>query len=136
MLYVLAPFVGWFCSGVIKYLINYLRYGGSAAKSRMGNGGFPSTHASVMSTTAVLIGWEQGFLTPIFGLAVAVTYIIIIDATGLRRHVGYHAAALNKSDPGLKLRESMGHTQFEAIGGVVLGILLGSLLYGINELLQ
>jgi acid phosphatase family membrane protein YuiD len=134
MLYVLAPFLGWFFSGVTKFLINYLRYGSiSMAKSRMGNGGFPSTHASIMSTTTTLIGWEVGIMTPIFGLAIAVTYIVIIDATGLRRHVGYHAEALNKSNQTLNLRESMGHTKAEVAGGIALGMLLGSLLFLVAE---
>lgn len=134
MLYVLAPFLGWFFSGVTKFLINYLCFGSSIAKSRMGNGGFPSTHASIMSTTTTLIGWEEGFMTPVFGLAIAVTYIVIIDATGLRRHVGYHAEALNKSNQTLNLRERMGHTRVEVAGGIALGILLGSLLYWIAKI--
>lgn len=135
MPYFLAPFIGWLVSGVLKFIINYVRFG-SDARSRIGNGGFPSTHTTVMTTTVMLIGLNEGFLSPIFGLGVAVTYIIIIDATGLRMQVGKQAARLNQIaelDPEsgevkVKFRESMGHTRFEILGGLVLGIILGFIL--------
>lgn len=141
MLYALAPFIGWFVSGVTKFLINYLRFGKEARKM-VGNGGFPSTHTTVMVTTVFLIGLQEGFTHPIFGLGVAVTFIIIIDATGLRRAVGKHAAALNqladerpdraRTKP---FRESMGHTRWEIAGGLVLGILLATLLQLLSQLI-
>lgn len=135
MLYAIAPFIGWFVSGVTKFLINYLRFG-PEAKRMVGNGGFPSTHTTVMVTTVFLIGLQEGFTHPVFGLGVAVTFIVIIDATGLRRAVGKHAAALNelaKEHPDkplpTPLRESMGHTGWEIAGGLVLGIMLATLLH-------
>ncbi len=134
--YFLAPLIGWFVSGVLKFMINYIRFG-KEAKQRVGNGGFPSTHTTVVTTPSMLIGLSEGFNSPMFALAVAVTFIVIIDATGLRRAVGRHAVAINimTSDSSAiqptKLRESMGHTRLEIIGGLVLGILLGYLLYGI-----
>jgi uncharacterized protein len=132
MPYFLAPFIGWLVSGVFKFIINYYRFGADA-KNRIGNGGFPSTHTTVMTTPTMMIGLNEGFFSPIFGLAVAITYIIIIDATGLRIHVGKHAARLNKvaesnGESLKKLRESMGHTRLEVFGGLVLGILLGTVL--------
>lgn len=117
-------------------MINYIRFG-KEAKQRVGNGGFPSTHTTVVTTPSMLIGLSEGFNSPMFALAVAVTFIVIIDATGLRRAVGRHAVAINimTSDSSAiqptKLRESMGHTRLEIIGGLVLGILLGYLLHGI-----
>jgi uncharacterized protein len=135
MPYFLAPFIGWLVSGVLKFLINYYRFGVDA-KSRIGNGGFPSTHTTVMTTPTVLIGLNEGFFSPLFGLAVAVTFIIIIDATGLRIHVGKQAERLNqvaeKSQKHVKaykkLRESIGHTKIEIAGGLVLGITLAFLI--------
>lgn len=138
MAYFLAPFIGWLVSGTVKFVINYLRFG-SEAKQRVGNGGFPSTHTTVMTTTVMLIGLNEGFFSPVFGLGVAVTFIVIIDATGLRRAVGYHAERLNRlhaaspADREVKpLRESMGHTRTEILGGLVLGCLVAFML---NELL-
>ncbi|MFE4200635.1 divergent PAP2 family protein [Aneurinibacillus aneurinilyticus] len=131
MLYAIAPFIGWFVAGVMKFCVNYLRFG-SEARDRIGNGGFPSNHTTIMTTTVMLIGFREGFATPMFGLGVAVTYIVIIDAMGLRRHVGRHATHLNrmneKEKTYKKLRESMGHNGIEVLGGLVLGSLLGYVL--------
>ncbi|MBN6187006.1 divergent PAP2 family protein [Aneurinibacillus sp. BA2021] len=131
MLYALAPFIGWFVAGVMKFCVNYMRFG-SEARSRIGNGGFPSNHTTIMTTTVMFIGFHDGFATPMFGLGVAITYIVIIDAMGLRRHVGRHAERLNRMDqsepPQKRLRESMGHNGVEVLGGLVLGSLLGYIL--------
>jgi uncharacterized protein len=138
MAYFLAPFIGWLVSGTVKFLINFIRFG-SEAKQRIGNGGFPSTHTTVMTTTVMLIGLNEGFFSPVFGLGVAVTFIVIIDATGLRRAVGHHAERLNRMNAAFPtngeqvkpLRESMGHTRTEILGGLVLGCLVAFIL---NEL--
>jgi len=128
MYYFLAPIIAWFVAGGLKFLINYIRFG--EAKKRIGNGGFPSNHTTIVTTVTMLIGFHEGFDSPIFGLGVAVIMIVVIDATGLRRHVGYHAASLNilLNSPS-KHRESMGHTKIEVLGGLVLGALLAYLLH-------
>jgi acid phosphatase family membrane protein YuiD len=131
MPYFLAPFIGWFVSGTVKFFINTIRFG-SEAKKRMGNGGFPSTHTTTMVTPTMLIGLREGFFSPVFGLAVAVTFIVILDATGLRFAVGKQATLINRlmertkdSDETVEpLRESMGHTWYEVVGGIVLGTLV------------
>ncbi|NKQ22142.1 divergent PAP2 family protein [Brevibacillus laterosporus] len=142
MLYVLAPFIGWLVSGTIKFIINYVQFGKEARK-KIGNGGFPSTHTTVMVTTISLIGLNEGFSNPIFGLGIAVTFIIIIDATGLRRAVGKHATAINllvkdhaTAEEKETLRESMGHTKWEILGGIVLGVLVGLLLYLLSPIVS
>lgn len=132
MPYFLAPFIGWLVSGMVKFSLNYIRFG-KDAKNLIGNGGFPSTHTTVMTTPTILIGLNEGFFSPIFGLAVAITYIIIIDATGLRNHVGRNTAAINTLNKHTKLskedlRERMGHTKIEIFGGLVLGSILAFVL--------
>jgi len=137
--YFIAPIIGWFASGTIKYIINYFRYGGKA-KEHIGTGGFPSTHTTVITTPTVLIGLKEGFTSPIFGLAVAVMIIVIMNATGLRREVGMHAKILNKiidrerlntEDSLIKQREKIGHSWVEIIGGLILGIIIGLVLKNI-----
>lgn len=126
-MYALAPFIGWFIAGVTKYVVNHIRYGN--AKDRIGNGGFPSNHTTIMTSTVMLIGFQEGFLSPIYGLGVAVTYIVIIDALGLRRYVGRHAERINQlQSEQIKLRESMGHSRLEVLGGLVLGTIIGYVL--------
>lgn len=136
MPYFLAPFIGWVVSGTLKFIINRIRFG-AEAKKRMGNGGFPSTHTTTIFTPTMLIGFHEGFFSPVFGLAVAITYIVIIDATGLRIAVGKHASSLNRMVRSMDLtkeeyeehRESMGHKKHEVLGGLVLGTILGYVLH-------
>ncbi|WP_256759002.1 divergent PAP2 family protein [Cohnella sp. WQ 127256] len=127
MMYLLAPLLGWLVSGTLKFLINSLRYG-KEARSRIGNGGFPSTHTTIITTVTFLIGFREGFDNPIFALGIAVCFIVIIDALGLRRAVGKHAEFLNQiGQVGIvgvqprPLRESMGHTRMEVVGGICVG---------------
>ncbi|GMK38396.1 membrane protein [Paenibacillus sp. CCS19] len=123
-MYFIAPFIAWLVAGSMKYAVNQIRYGN--AKERIGNGGFPSNHTTIVTTTIMLIGWKEGFASPIFGLGTAILFIVIIDATGLRRYVGMHARHLNEMRPdGSRLRESVGHNAVEIGGGLVLGALLG-----------
>jgi uncharacterized protein len=131
MPYFLAPFIGWFVSGVLKFCINYLRFG-KGARHLTGNGGFPSTHTSTVATTAFLIGFGEGWFSPIFGLAVAFLFIVIIDATGLRIAVGKQATVLNTlmtDEQQERMRERMGHTRIEILGGLVVGFITSWVLY-------
>lgn len=55
MSYFIATLISWLVSSCVKCAFNYLRYG-NEAKARIGNGGFPSTHTTVITTPTVLIG--------------------------------------------------------------------------------
>lgn len=126
-MYALAPVIAWLVAGTLKYLINSLRFGNG--RERIGNGGFPSNHTTMITTPVMLTGLQTGFDSPVFGLGVAVLCIVVMDATGLRRYVGYHAERINQlQQAGPKLRESIGHKWAEIGGGLVLGTLLAFLL--------
>ena len=126
--YALVPVIAWFAAGTLKFIINFIRFR-SQAVNLIGNGGFPSTHTTVMSSTVFLIGLSEGVTAPVFGLGVAVLMITMIDALGIRRAVGKQASAINRYIlPGDTmqplLRESQGHNPFEVLGGLILGFIL------------
>lgn len=133
MPYFLAPFIGWFVSGCLKYIINRIRFGRDAAQKYAGNGGFPSTHTSTIATVTFLVGFSEGWLSPIFGLGVGMLFIAMIDATGLRNAVGKQASLLNvlhQENADYKpLRERMGHSRIEVLGGLVVGFMTSFILY-------
>lgn len=94
-------------------------------------GGMPSSHSALMTGVTVGIGIQSGFDTPIFALAVAVSMIVIYDATGIRRQAGKQAKVINQMIEDLahghplreqELKEVLGHTPLEVLGGVVFGI--------------
>lgn len=133
--YALMPMIGWFIAGTLKFMINYIRFQKQAV-NLIGNGGFPSTHTTVMSSTVFLIGFSEGPSAPVFGLGIAVLMITVIDALGIRRAVGKQASAINRyiviennNEP--RLRERQGHSPVEVLGGLILGLLLAYLFHQI-----
>ncbi|KAF3333244.1 Divergent PAP2 family [Carex littledalei] len=60
------------------------------------SGGMPSTHAASVVAASTSLGLERGFSDAIFGMSVVFAAIVMYDAQGVRKEVGYHAQALNK----------------------------------------
>ena len=58
-------------------------------------GGMPSSHSALLTGTAACIGWQQGFDTPLFALAAALCFVVLYDASGVRRAAGLTAARVN-----------------------------------------
>lgn len=98
-------------------------------------GGMPSSHSAFVVSLAIGIGREAGFNSPIFALSFVFASIVMYDAMGIRRAAGEHAKILNlmlSNDNKFtfnqkKLKELLGHTPFEVLGGTLLGILVGIL---------
>jgi acid phosphatase family membrane protein YuiD len=128
--YLLTPLITWTLVGPIKFLINSIR-ARRWAFNLVGNGGFPSNHSAVVSSMATLIALREGMGHPAFGVAVTLCFIVIIDANSLRQHVGRQAAAINRLAKDASLRERMGHTVVEIIGGLCTGIAIGHLVFAV-----
>lgn len=124
-IYLITPVLTWLAVGPIKFLINSARQR-RWAFDLIGNGGFPSNHSAVVTSTATLIALREGMAHPAFGVAVTLAFIVMIDANSLRQHVGRHAAALNglrdNGKDAKALRERMGHTLVEIAGGIATGM--------------
>lgn len=130
--YLAAPFLAWLVAGCLKFLINCIR-AKRLAFDLIGYGGLPSNHSAIVSSIAALIAFRDGINTPAFGVAIALAFIVILDASSLRRQIGKHAAAINRfnknsGQPDFKLRERMGHTLIEVLTGVLTGFLVGYLV--------
>jgi acid phosphatase family membrane protein YuiD len=101
-------------------------------------GGMPSSHSALVTSTAAAVGLHYGFDNPLFGVAVALAMIVVYDATGIRRQAGMQAQKINilveellKGHPISEehLREVLGHTPLEALGGVLLGLAIALVLW-------
>ena len=127
----IAALVAWAIAQVIKVPVDYLQHRRWNWAILLSPGGMPSSHAALVTATAHAIGLFVGFDTPLFALAVVIAIVVVYDATGIRRQAGLQAALINaiirdlasghplKSE---RLREVLGHTPLEALGGVLLGI--------------
>lgn len=134
--YVLTPFLAWFATGILKFLINSFK-ARRLAFDLIGYGGLPSNHSAIVSSMASLIALKEGINTPAFGVAIALAFIVILDAGSLRRQVGKHAAAINQlnaltTNSPLLLRERMGHTPIEILAGVITGSAVAYLIFCFN----
>jgi acid phosphatase family membrane protein YuiD len=122
--YIIAPAFGWLVAGSLKFVINTIR-ARQLAWSQIGYGGFPSTHSSIVSTTALLVGLREGFNTSAFAIATTIAWVVILDAVSLRRQIGYQAVAINRLNKEIQdwkpLRERIGHRRIEIIAGVFTG---------------
>jgi acid phosphatase family membrane protein YuiD len=131
--YVFTPFLAWLTAGLIKFLVNSIR-ARQFAFNLIGYGGLPSNHSAIVSSVATIIALKEGINSPIFGVAIALAFIVILDASSLRRQVGKHAKAINKlnlftdGNPPF-LRERMGHDRIEILAGIIVGALVGYLVY-------
>ncbi len=92
-------------------------------------GGMPSSHSALVTGTAAGVGLQLGFNDPMFALASTIAFIVMYDASGIRRSAGLTAAKVNqilKDNPKelsseTMLKESLGHTKIEVLVGSILG---------------
>lgn len=120
--YIITPFIAWLIAGSAKFVINSIKTK-SAAFKQIGYGGFPSNHTSIVTSVAWLIAIKEGVESAALGVAIALSFIVILDATSLRIKVGAHARRLNTMAPEEPpLRESVGHTPIEILGGILTGL--------------
>lgn len=138
---VLAWFIGQFLKFPLEYLLNKQWNWGIILSA----GGLPSSHSALVTAVTLSIGLQEGFNSPLFALAAAVGMIVIYDAAGVRRQAGIHAERINeimktffeqRQFPEDELKEVLGHTPFEVISGILLGILISLLLHWVIPITQ
>jgi uncharacterized protein len=98
-------------------------------------GGMPSAHSALVGALAAGIGQTMGWSSPDCLFAVIVMY----DAAGVRQAAGKQARLLNQITDELfqdghnfneeKLKELLGHTPFQVLVGLMLGIAISMLSY-------
>ncbi len=126
----------WALAQILKLPFGYLKDGRWTWGLLFSSGGMPSSHSALMVSTTHAIGLFYGFDSPLFALAFAMTMIVVYDATGVRRQAGIQAQHINTIIEELlaghpisqeHLREVLGHTPLEALGGIILGIVVAQL---------
>ena len=131
-----VPLVAWFIAQALKVIINFLRKGRVDISYMYSPGGMPSAHSALMTALATTIGLLYGLDSPLFAISMVVAFIVMYDAAGVRRTVGYQSAVLNKMLEELfrgnkefsqRLQEIIGHSKWEVFVGALLGVILGLL---------
>ena len=132
----LCSLLGWFSAQVIKVVTEIARGRRTAFNIRIlvASGGMPSAHSATVCALSASVGRVKGFSSAEFALAFIFAYIVMYDASGVRRAAGEQARILNRmindrseDKPAYlekNLKELIGHTPFEVLVGALLGILI------------
>ena len=147
----------WFSAQLIKTILTWFQFRELRAERMFGAGGMPSSHSALVCSMTLAMAKLVGFDSPIFGLTFAFAMVVMYDAMGVRRAAGEQAKVLNKiifsrafdllneeieqsfpsqegeerpegSDQQKELKEYLGHTPLEVLGGMLLGVLIASVM--------
>ena len=124
-------------SQVIKLFIEFFRQKKFNLRVLVGTGGMPSAHSALVSALATGVGQESGWDSNQFAIATLFAVIVMYDAAGVRQAAGKQARILNQIIDELfqdghkfnedRLKELLGHTPFQVIVGLFLGISIACL---------
>jgi acid phosphatase family membrane protein YuiD len=134
----LTALIAWALSQTLKVPLNYLQTRSWNWALLFTVGGMPSSHSALMTATAHAIGLHIGFDSALYALSIAIAMVVTYDATGVRQQAGKPAEIINTmihdlatGHPlkGEQLREVLGHTPLQVVGGVLMGLTVAQLLW-------
>lgn len=129
-----AAITAWAIAQILKVIVIFLTTRKFEYKS---SGGMPSSHSAFVTSLCVYMGKTLGFDSYQFAMAAVLCLVVVYDAAGVRRAAGRQASVLNiflsmfendDNAPRLdkKLKESLGHSPFEVLAGIAVGIIVGA----------
>ena len=133
-----AAALAWAIAQGLKVILTLIISRRFDASRMFGSGGMPSSHSALVCALVTVIGFQDGFSSSVFALALCFACVVMYDAAGVRRSAGQSAAMINHLLDGLsgkgfvfdeeRLKELIGHTPIQVLAGALLGILIGTLL--------
>ena len=134
--YILAAISSWLVAQGMKYLVATWKGKklGSVRQLYL-SGGMPSAHSASVVALLVVVGFKDGINSAIFGLALLFAAVVMYDAVMVRRSSGEQGVALRwlfhelKLTPGSPFRTAKGHTPREVLGGMIVGLAVGLVVY-------
>jgi len=101
----------------------------------------PSSHTAVIIAVTYAIGIIEGFDSAVFALSLVYSFFIMHDAIKVRGESGKQALVINiiaddleklkrsfdeseSETPDMRVKEMLGHTYTEVLGGLILGLLV------------
>ena len=125
--------ISWFLAQMLKFIITYVTTGKSVPERLVGSGGMPSSHTALVCSATIAAAKCEGTASPIFAVCFILACVVMYDAMNVRRQAGEHAKVINRmindKESGkeggfddVTLKEKLGHTPLEVLGGALLGI--------------
>ena len=116
----------------LKLIIDLIRNGKLNVTYLFSPGGMPSAHSALVGALATSVGLTKGWSSAEFAIACLFAIIVMYDAAGVRQAAGKQAKILNQIVDELfqeehnlneqRLKELLGHTPFQVLVGLSLGI--------------
>ena len=138
--------ISWFTAQTLKAILHWIKTKRFSAERLTGAGGVPSCHSATVCSLTMAVARTEGVKSTIFAMAIVFAFVVMYDAMGVRRAAGLHAKELNRirraideydgesdgkfgdyeieSEDKKDLKEYLGHTPLEVLGGALLGILI------------
>jgi acid phosphatase family membrane protein YuiD len=100
------------------------------------DGGMPSSHTAIVVGLSTAIFLHEGMST-VFWVSLVFAFVVMKDAIGIRWETGQQAKVINKMMKKLRmgkvvdeeLKELLGHTEAQVLGGFIFGVLFSYLGY-------
>jgi acid phosphatase family membrane protein YuiD len=128
----LVALLACFIAQILKVAIELVRNRKINFRYLVTTGGMPSAHSALVGALATAIGITMGWSSPEFAIACLFAIIVMYDAAGVRQAAGKQARILNQMMDELlqddhtiseeRLKELLGHTPFQVLVGLALGI--------------
>ncbi len=130
----------------LKVPILYFKKGEWDWQIFVSTGSMPSSHSSFVVALATSVGIVEGFDSAVFAVACVFALITVHDAIKVRGESGKQAKVINdlvaelgnvykllnlktQKEREQKLKELIGHTTTEVVGGIVLGIFVATFYF-------
>ena len=99
------------------------------------SGGMPSSHVALVTSMALVIGWNEGFDSAVFGVILTIWGVVLYDSVGVRRATGENTKMISRMLSKLKIGDqrtalhlALGHTPFQSFAGFLVGLGWGFLI--------
>lgn len=141
----ITPLICWVVAQVLKTIINFILMKEFNPERLIGSGGMPSSHSATVVGLMYATAYCKGISGFEFPIATVFAFIVMYDAMNVRMETGKQAIILNlflKSEelrkslkdvskdkwPTTILKEYVGHTPLQVLGGILVGIVCGYLI--------
>ena len=141
----LAGVVALTLAQLIKFSSVLIRQGKIDIRTLVTTGGMPSSHTGLVVALTTTVGLLHGFHSTLFDVSTVFAFVVMYDAAGVRQAAGKQARVLNKIVEELQhslsfkeshLKELLGHTPREVIGGAFLGVAVAFAINALNAVVH
>ncbi len=137
-----AAVISWALAQLIKTVVFFIQNRSFNVERLIGSGGMPSSHSALVVSATVAVARMSGVASTEFAVCFLFAMVVMNDAMGVRRAAGQHAHEINKMNKLIEstqlntifgydykeLKEFLGHTPFEVLGGAALGVAMAFII--------